>query len=93
MERLITHAENFAFWLATTVFAAVAGGVMWLIRQVFTNQKQIDELRKELSYRDKMREDDRKATQQVREEIGEVRDEVRDTRDAVKRIEGMLSRP
>ena len=92
MERLFERAEDFAFWVLTTSAAAVSGGIMWLIRQVFTNQKQIEELKRENSYRDKMREDDRKATQQVREEIGEVRDEVRDTRDAVKRIEGILSR-
>lgn len=73
--------ENYVFWLATTV----ATGVIWLIRRVFTNQQQIEEMRKELAHRDRLRDEDRKVVQEVREDM-------KDTRDAVKRIEGMMSR-
>lgn len=73
--------ENYIFWAFTTV----AAGVIWLIRRVFTNQQQIEEMRKELTHRDRLREEDRKVVQEVREDM-------KHTRDAVKRIEGMMSR-
>lgn len=42
-------------------------------------------MRKELTHRDRLREEDRKVVQEVREDM-------KHTRDAVKRIEGMMSR-
>lgn len=42
-------------------------------------------MRKELNHRDRLRDEDRKVVQEVREDM-------KDTRDAVKRIEGMMSR-
>lgn len=67
------------------IVTTVAAGVIWLIRRVFTNQQQIEEMRKELTHRDRLRDEDRKVVQEVREDM-------KDTRDAVKRIEGMMSR-
>lgn len=71
-ERISAFLDSAAVWL----FATIAGGIGYLIRRVFTNQKQIELLQHDLQARDKLRHEDR-------EDMAEIRK-------SVQRIEGRL---
>ena len=60
-------------WIAVTVL----GGMLWVIRRVFTNQKQIEMLQREIEMRDQRREDDRKALDDIRSDIRDVRSDIK----------------
>lgn len=69
MEKL----EEYVFWLVTSVTTALAFGVTWLIRTVFTNQAQVEILKNEFAHRDKLRAEDREAMEEMRENVSEIR--------------------
>ncbi|EBA18410.1 hypothetical protein RSK20926_11844 [Roseobacter sp. SK209-2-6] len=50
-----------------------AGGVVWLIRRVFTNQKQIEIMQREAALRDERREEDRQTMLGIDRELKELR--------------------
>ena len=72
---LASAAENVAAWAAT----GTAGGVVWLIRRVLTNQKQIELLQQELKARDEMRLRDR-------EDMAELKTDMKETRQDIRRL-------
>ena len=76
VSRLLERLEDFIAWGVTGAVGAAAGGVWWLIRQVFTNQKQIEMMREEFRHRDQLRQEDR--------------DDLTEVKDSVKRIESVL---
>ncbi len=55
-----------------------SGAVVWLIRRVLTNQRQIELLQAEIKYRDVMRREDREAVKEVRDDVKALRSEIRD---------------
>lgn len=69
MERLVDGAQS----LLVTLIVSVAGGVMWLVRRVLTNQKQIELLRLEIDNRDKLRKADSEKIDEVRKDVRELR--------------------
>jgi hypothetical protein len=74
---LIERIEQASLGLAV---AAISGGVScawWLVRRIFTNQKQIEMLQKSLEDRDKQRDEDREALADVRTDVREMRNEMR----------------
>lgn len=52
------------------------GGIAWLVRRVFTNQKQIEMLSKEVKSRDEMRQRDREDVTAMRQDFRELRKDV-----------------
>ena len=52
---------------------SVGGGIMWLMRKVLTNEKQIALLTAEIANRDKLRQEDREAVAEVREDVKGLR--------------------
>lgn len=68
MERLIDFGWN----LGTALVTAVAGGVMWLIRRVLTNQAEIAALKQHIESRDKIRDEDREALNEVRGSVKRI---------------------
>ena len=58
--------------LVSWTVAATGGGMLWLIRRVFTNQKQIELLQKELEAREDMRQRDREDLKEVKADVKEV---------------------
>jgi uncharacterized membrane protein (DUF106 family) len=70
---LVERVEQFSGALVTGIAATVISTVFWIVRRVFTNQKQIEMLQREIQFRDKTRDEDR-------ELIRETRDDVRDLR-------------
>jgi len=51
------------------------GGVAWLIRRVFTNQKQIEMMQLEIRHRDKERAEDRAMIEEIRTDQKAFREE------------------
>ncbi|MFY0309646.1 hypothetical protein ACFMBG_07085 [Leisingera sp. D0M16] len=64
--------------LAVAAVAAVASGAVWLVRRIFTNQKQIELLQQSLEARDQLREEDRAGWAEVRQDVREMRGEIRE---------------
>jgi hypothetical protein len=68
----------------TYIVVAAAGGVVWLFRTVFTNQKQIAMLQEDIKSRDKRRDDDREILLELKSELKnetkEIRGDIEDLR-------------
>jgi len=50
----------------------IAGGLFWLIRRVFTNQKQIELMQQEAKARDQLRQRDREDLHEVKADVKEM---------------------
>ncbi|WP_417794810.1 hypothetical protein [Terasakiella pusilla] len=74
---LIERIEQASTGLAVTAITGAASGGAWLVRRIFTNQKQIEMLQKSLEDRDRQRDEDREALADVRTDVREIRDELR----------------
>ena len=69
MTEKFSHAiDNAVAWLV----ASVLGGVVYLIRRVFTNQKEIDMLKADLKAREKQREEDREQTAEIKRSVERI---------------------
>lgn len=73
IEQLEQAASNLIAWIVT----GTAGGFLWLVRRVITNQKQIEMLQSEIRHRDELRSADRATVQEVRDDVKELRREFR----------------
>ena len=70
VEQITSH-----FW--AYAIAAVGGFIVWLVRRIFTNQQEIELLKQNLAQRDVMRNEDREALHEVKQDIQEVRQDVK----------------
>jgi hypothetical protein len=70
-------AEKASQSLVGWLVVSIAGGVLWTIRRVFTNQKQIELLQKEIQSRDELRTRDREDLKEVKSDVKELRGEIR----------------
>jgi L-lactate utilization protein LutB len=75
---LYERIEQASTGLAVTAFAAASSGGLWLVRRIFTNQKQIELLQQALAVRDQRRDEDREALAEVRQDVREMRGEIRE---------------
>ena len=66
-------SQSLAGWVVITV----AGGFLWVIRRVFTNQKQIELLQTELNNREALRQRDREDLQEVKGDVKELRSDIK----------------
>ncbi len=73
MSKITENLEQFIFWAITGLVAALASGLWWLIRQIFTNQEQIELLQLDLKSRDKQREEDRERMTRIEDGIETIR--------------------
>ncbi|MFV1498064.1 hypothetical protein VW040_17180 [Phaeobacter sp. JH85H1] len=55
---------------------AVSSGGMWLVRRIFTNQKQIELMQQSLEARDKQRDEDREAMTELRQDVRDMRGDI-----------------
>lgn len=62
--------------LTVGLIASVGGGVMWLVRRVLTNQRQIELLQSEIRHRDEMRKADREAVKEIKDDVKAMRSEI-----------------
>jgi uncharacterized membrane protein (DUF106 family) len=70
--------EQFSGALTTGAAAALISFVIWIVRRVFTNQKQIEMLQREIQFRDASREEDRKLLWDTREDVRILRANLND---------------
>ena len=86
--------NDFVSWLVVTVFGGLAAWVVALRRKVNTNeaqimqdraehQRQVDLIIQRLDSRDKQREDDRGAVEDLGTDVRELRQDVRDIKNAL----------
>lgn len=59
--------------LVTTVLVALGSGVIWVVRRVVTNQKQIELLQVEIANRDALRQRDREDFAEIKRDVKSVR--------------------
>ncbi|AUR03876.1 MULTISPECIES: hypothetical protein [Phaeobacter] len=71
---LFERIEQASGSIAVSGVLAVSSGGMWLVRRIFTNQKQIEILQQSLEARDKQRDEDREALSEVRTDVREIRE-------------------
>ena len=64
--------------LIVAAITSFCGSVVWLVRRVLTNEEQITLLTSEIANRDKLRQEDREAVKDVREEVKGLRADFRD---------------
>ena len=62
----------------TGAFSLATAAMLWLIRTVMTNQKQIALLQTEISERDKRREEDRVIMKELHSDVKEVKRDILD---------------
>ncbi|WP_333696909.1 hypothetical protein [Phaeobacter italicus] len=55
---------------------AVSSGGWWLVRRIFTNQKQIELMQQSLEARDKQRDEDREAMTELRQDVRDMRGDI-----------------
>lgn len=64
--------------LATGFVSACGAGFLWLVRRVLTNQRQIEMLQSEIKHRDRLRNEDREAVKEVRDDVKALRRDIQD---------------
>ncbi len=69
MDRIEAITGSALTWLV----GAVLGGIGWLIRRVFTNQKQIEALERELASREKLRNEDRERIAGIETDVRQIK--------------------
>jgi len=65
MKHLIEIAQDTAQW----IIFALLGGIGWLVRRAVTDRNRIDMLVADLKAREKLREEDRQALKEVKEDV------------------------
>lgn len=55
---------------------AIAGGFVWLVRRILTNQKQIELMQAEFQARDELRGRDREDILEVKQDVKDLRGEI-----------------
>ncbi|UWR86999.1 hypothetical protein [Phaeobacter inhibens] len=71
---LLERIEQASGSIIVAGFLSVCSGGIWLVRRIFTNQRQIEILQQSLEARDKQRDEDREALSDVRTDVREIRE-------------------
>lgn len=69
---LLQRLEDYLYWAVTSIATATGAGVMWLIRRVLTNQRQIALLEAEMATRAKLREEDRERMAKIERQNNQI---------------------
>lgn len=92
---MLNYVEEFL----TSLVIALASGVVWLFRTVFTNQKQIALLQEDLKLRDQKLEEDMRSRERVRNEDraillelkADLKSELKETKENMEYIRSELT--
>ncbi|MEZ5674542.1 MAG: hypothetical protein R3D81_04685 [Thalassovita sp.] len=69
---VIDKIDDIIIWVFTTVIGSLSAGVLWLIRRIFTNQRQIELLKQELEHREQQRGEDRQRADRMERGIERI---------------------
>jgi len=72
---LLDRIEQASSGIIVATLAGILSGVGWLVRRVFTNQKQIELTQVEIRHRDKERSADRAMIEEIRTDQKAFREE------------------
>lgn len=75
---LFERFEQMGSSLLVAAVTSIGGGILWLVRRVLTNQRQIELLQSEIRHRDSIRQIDRAAVQEIKEDVKAMRVEIKD---------------
>lgn len=75
---LYERIEQVSTSLLAGLIATIGGGILWLVRRVLTNQRQIELLQSEIRHRDSIRQIDRAAVQEIKEDVKAMRVEIKE---------------
>ena len=75
---LLAKLEEAGNALIVGAVSTVIGGILWLVRRVLTNQRQIELLQSEIRHRDSIRQIDRAAVQEIKEDVKAMRVEIKE---------------
>lgn len=64
--------DQWVTWIITGALGAISTGSWWIIRQVFTNQQQIDMMRAEIAHRDQLRGEDRERIAKIEKGVDRI---------------------
>lgn len=73
---LYERIEQVSTSLLAGLIATIGGGILWIIRRVLTNQKQIELLQSEIRHRDAIRAGDREVVQEIKNDVKAMRSEI-----------------
>ncbi|AFO91544.1 hypothetical protein [Phaeobacter inhibens] len=73
---LFERIEQASGSIAVSGVLAVSSGGWWLVRRIFTNQKQIELMQQSLEARDKQRDEDREAMTELRQDVRDMRGDI-----------------
>ncbi|MCA0855878.1 hypothetical protein [Phaeobacter italicus] len=73
---LFERIEQVSGSIVVSGVLAVSSGGMWLVRRIFTNQKQIELMQQSLEVRDKQRDEDREAMTELRQDVRDIRGDI-----------------
>lgn len=79
MDRVEQAANSFIAWAV----AGALGGAWWLVRRIFTNQRQVEMMMAEIALLEAQRKEERKAD---RELLNDTRADVKEIRDDIKTL-------
>ena len=66
--------EEFYGSMAAAAGASIVALISWLVRRVFTNQKELDLLKQEITHRDNLRLEDSKRIEELHKDVREIRE-------------------
>jgi DNA-directed RNA polymerase specialized sigma subunit len=75
-------------WVEKVVAGAIAtvfGSITWLVRTVLTNNRKIEMLEKEIAARDERRNEDRKVTEEIKQDMKDLRKDLHEFMFSMKR--------
>ena len=75
---ILAKLEEAGNALIVGAVSTVIGGILWLVRRVLTNQRQIELLQSEIRHRDSIRQIDRAAVQEIKEDVKAMRVEIKE---------------
>ena len=75
---LFERFEQMGSSLLVAAVTSIGGGILWLVRRVLTNQRQIELLQSEIRHRDSIRQIDRAAVQEIKEDVKAMRVEIKE---------------
>lgn len=75
---LMERFEQASNGLLVVIVGAIGSGCLWIVRLVFTNQKQIELLQQEITQRDALRSEDREALKEVKDDVKGLRADFHD---------------
>lgn len=70
--------EQWVNEIVAGLIASVFAAITWLVRTVLTNNKKIEMLQLEIKNRDLRRDEDRKAVEEIKQEMKDLRKELHD---------------